>query len=310
MDQYQIKSTGELIRITGPVLDVRFEDEGLPEINNALIIRLPDREVWLEVAMHLGGGVVRCIALHATEGLFCGLPVINTGDRITIPVGKQMLGRVINAIGQPIDGKGPIETDKRLPIHRKPPKFTDQSPVTEIFETGIKVIDLLAPYAKGGKIGLFGGAGVGKTVLIMELIRNIATEHGGYSVFCGVGERSREGNELIEDMSQSGVMARTCMAFGQMIEPPGSRMRVALTGLTLAEELRDQERRTYYYSSITSTASFRRAARFPRCSGVFRQRWATSPRSQASWARCRSASRPPRAVRSPQCRRFMFPPTT
>jgi len=238
---YNVVNTGKLIRITGPVLDVQFDDEHMPELYNALVIQMPDREVWAEVEMHLGDGVARCIALHATEGLFCGLPVVNTGARITVPVGKKMLGRVINVIGHPIDGKGPVETDNHLPIHRNPPKFTDQSAVTEIFETGIKVIDLLAPYAKGGKIGLFGGAGVGKTVLIMELIRNIATEHGGYSVFCGVGERSREGNELIEDMTESGVMARTCMAFGQMNEPPGSRMRVALTGLTLAEELRDEE---------------------------------------------------------------------
>ena len=238
---YNVVNTGKLIRITGPVLDVQFDEEHMPELYNALVIQMPEREVWAEVAMHLGDGVLRCIALHATEGLYCGLPVVNTGNRITIPVGKKMLGRVINAIGHPIDGKGPVETENHLPIHRQPPKFTDQSPVTELFETGIKVIDLLAPYAKGGKIGLFGGAGVGKTVLIMELIRNIATEHGGYSVFCGVGERSREGNELIEDMTESGVMARTCMAFGQMNEPPGSRMRVALTGLTLAEELRDQE---------------------------------------------------------------------
>jgi F-type H+-transporting ATPase subunit beta len=173
--------------------------------------------------------------------LYCGLAVINTGDRINVPVGQQTLGRVMNVIGQPIDGKGPINSDTRLPIHRKPPKFADQNPATELFETGIKVIDLLAPYAKGGKIGLFGGAGVGKTVLIMELIRNIATEHGGYSVFCGVGERSREGNELIEDMSESGVIEKTCLAFGQMNEPPGSRMRVAFTGLTLAEHLRDEE---------------------------------------------------------------------
>ncbi len=239
--EYNNVNTGKLIRITGPVLDVQFGDEGLPALYNALVIKMPNREVWLEVAMHLGGGVVRCIALHATEGLSCGLSVINTGDRITVPVGKKALGRVMGAIGQPIDGKGPIETGKRLPIHRKPPKFTDQSAVTEIFETGIKVIDLLAPYAKGGKIGLFGGAGVGKTVLIMELIRNIASEHGGFSVFAGVGERSREGNELIADMTESGVIERTCMAFGQMNEPPGSRMRVALTGLTLAEELRDEE---------------------------------------------------------------------
>ncbi len=241
MEDYRIVNKGELIRITGPVLDVKFHDGYLPAIYNALVIKLGDREVWLEVAMHIGDDTVRCIAMHATEGLYCGLAVINTGDRINVPVGQQTLGRVVNVIGQPIDGKGPINADVRLPIHRKPPKFADQNPATELFETGIKVIDLLAPYAKGGKIGLFGGAGVGKTVLIMELIRNIATEHGGYSVFCGVGERSREGNELIEEMSESGVIEKTCLAFGQMNEPPGSRMRVAFTGLTLAEHLRDEE---------------------------------------------------------------------
>lgn len=241
MEEYKIVNKGELIRITGPVLDVKFHDGYLPAIYNALVIKLGDREVWLEVAMHIGDDTVRCIALHATEGLYCGLAVINTGDRINVPVGQQTLGRVVNVIGQPIDGKGPINADTRLPIHRKPPKFVDQNPATELFETGIKVIDLLAPYAKGGKIGLFGGAGVGKTVLIMELIRNIATEHGGYSVFTGVGERSREGNELIMDMTESGVIEKTCLAFGQMNEPPGSRMRVAFTGLTLAEHLRDEE---------------------------------------------------------------------
>ena len=241
MDDYNIVNKGELIRITGPVLDVKFYDSHLPAIYNALVIRLGDREVWMEVAMHIGDDTVRCIALHATEGLYCGLAVINTGDRIMVPVGQKALGRVMNAIGEPIDGKGPINAAVKLPIHRQPPKFADQNPATEQFETGIKVIDLLAPYAKGGKIGLFGGAGVGKTVLIMELIRNIATEHGGYSVFCGVGERSREGNELIEDMSESGVIEKTCLAFGQMNEPPGSRMRVAFTGLTLAEQLRDEE---------------------------------------------------------------------
>ena len=241
MEDYRIVNKGELIRITGPVLDVKFHDGYLPAIYNALVIKLGDREVWLEVAMHIGDDTVRCIAMHATEGLYCGLAVINTGDRINVPVGQQTLGRVVNVIGQPIDGKGPINADVRLPIHRKPPKFADQNPATELFETGIKVIDLLAPYAKGGKIGLFGGAGVGKTVLIMELIRNIATEHGGYSVFCGVGERSREGNELIEEMSESGVIEKTCLAFGQMNEPPGSRMRVAFTGLTMAEYLRDEE---------------------------------------------------------------------
>jgi F-type H+-transporting ATPase subunit beta len=241
MQDYKVANKGELISITGPVLDVKFPDGHMPKIYNALIIKLPDREVWLEVAMHIGGDVARCIALHATEGLYCGLAVIDTGNRINIPAGKQALGRVINVIGQPIDGKGPINSDINLPIHRQPPKFSDQNPATEIFETGIKVIDLLAPYAKGGKIGLFGGAGVGKTVLIMELIRNIATVHGGYSVFAGVGERSREGHELIDEMNESGVIEKASLAFGQMNEPPGSRMRVAFTGLTLAECLRDEE---------------------------------------------------------------------
>ena len=240
-EEYNIVNKGELIRITGPVLDVKFYDGHLPEIYNALVIKLKDREVWLEVAMHIGDNTVRCIALHATEGLFCGLAVINTGDKIQVPVGKESIGRVVNVIGQPIDGKGPIKAEHKWPIHRTAPKFAEQNPATQIFETGIKVIDLLAPYARGGKTGLFGGAGVGKTVLIMELIRNIATEHGGYSVFAGVGERSREGNELIEDMEESGVIEKTCLAFGQMNEPPGSRMRVALTGLTLAEYLRDEE---------------------------------------------------------------------
>jgi len=240
-EAYKIVNKGELVRITGPVLDVKFHDGYIPAIYNALVIKAGEREVWLEVAMHIGDDTVRCIALHATEGLSCGLAVINTGDRITVPVGQETLGRVINAIGQPIDGKGPINAAAHLPIHRPAPRFSDQNPVTEVFETGIKVIDLLAPYAKGGKIGLFGGAGVGKTVLIQELIRNIATEHGGYSVFTGVGERSREGNELIDEMSESGVIEKTCLAFGQMNEPPGSRMRVALTGLTMAEHLRDEE---------------------------------------------------------------------
>ena len=241
MEDYRIVNKGELIRIMGPVLDVKFYDGNLPAIYNALVIKLGDREVWLEVEMHIGDDTVRCIALHATEGLYCGLPVINTGDVIRVPVGQQTLGRVMNVIGQPIDGKGPINAETRLPIHRKPPKFADQNPATELFETGIKVIDLLAPYAKGGKIGLFGGAGVGKTTLILELIHNIALHHGGYSVFAGVGERSREGHELVEEMSESGVIEKACLAFGQMNEPPGSRMRVALTGLTLAEHLRDEE---------------------------------------------------------------------
>lgn len=240
MSSNKTTGSGELIRITGPVLDVKFDKGNLPALLNALIIRLENKEIWLEVAMHIGDNTVRCIALHATEGLSCGLRVIDTGDKIKVPVGSQTLGRVINVIGEPIDGKGEIKAET-LPIHRQPPRFSDQYPATQIFETGIKVIDLLTPYAKGGKIGLFGGAGVGKTVLIMELIRNIATEHGGYSVFAGVGERSREGHELIESMRESGVIDKTCLAFGQMNEPPGSRMRIALTGLTLAEHIRDEQ---------------------------------------------------------------------
>lgn len=235
-------STGELIRITGPVLDVRFRNEKLPMIYTAMFVRLDEREVWMEVSAHIGDDVVRCISLHATEGLSCGLTVYNTGKKIMVPVGNAVRGRAVNVLGEPIDGKGPIDAEEYLPIHREPPKFSDQNPATEIFETGIKVIDLLAPYAKGAKIGLFGGAGVGKTVLIMELIHNIAIKHGGYSVFAGVGERSREGQELISDMKESGVIDKTFLAFGQMNESPGSRMRVAFTGLTMAEYLRDQQR--------------------------------------------------------------------
>lgn len=230
---------GELIKIMGPVLDVRFEDHHLPPIYSALYVVHGDRQVWMEVSAHVGDGVARCISLHATEGLSCGLKVYDTGEMITVPVGDAVRGRAVDVLGHPIDGKGPIESDVCWPIHREPPKFSDQNEATEIFETGIKVIDLLAPYAKGGKIGLFGGAGVGKTVLIMELIHNIAKQHGGYSVFAGVGERSREGCELIQDMQESGVIDKTFLAFGQMNESPGSRMRVAFTGLTMAEYLRD-----------------------------------------------------------------------
>ena len=234
-------SVGELVKITGPVLDVRFVGEKLPPIYNAMFVDGGDREVWMEVSAHVSPDTVRCISMHATEGLYCGMKVYNTGEKITVPVGDAVRGRAVDVFGEPIDGLGPIETDVRLPIHRRPPRFDEQNPATEIFETGIKVIDLLAPYAKGGKIGLFGGAGVGKTVLIMELIHNIAKEHGGYSVFAGVGERSREGCELISDMKQSGVIDKTFLTFGQMNESPGSRMRVAFTGLTMAEYLRDSQ---------------------------------------------------------------------
>ena len=225
---------GVIIKIGGPVLDVEFEGEA-PRVRD-LLISADGKH--MEVAANASPGVVRCIALEATEGMRCGTLVKNTGHSIRVPVGEAVLGRVVDVLGRPIDELGPIEAPVSE-IYRKPPAFTSLTPVTEFFETGIKVIDLLTPYSRGGKIGLFGGAGVGKTTLIMELIYNIANHHGGYSVFAGVGERSREGNELINDMRESGAISKTALAFGQMNEPPGSRMRVAATGLTMAEYFRD-----------------------------------------------------------------------
>ena len=235
------KSQGLVTQVIGAVVDVQFPIDEMPAIRDLLYVTDGAFKTPLEVEKHMGGGVVRCIALKATEGLYRGMAVENTGAPITVPVGETMLGRAINVMGEPIDGLGAIEVRDTMAIHREPPAFVNQKPANEVFETGIKVIDLLAPYPKGGKIGLFGGAGVGKTVLIMEMIRNIATEHGGYSIFTGVGERSREGAELLSDMKESGVINKTVMAFGQMNEPPGSRMRVALTGLTQAEYFRDQK---------------------------------------------------------------------
>ena len=233
------KYIGKIVKISGPVIDCKFEDNNIPPINSLLKISETDKH--MEVTLHNGGGVVRTIALETTDGLYCGMTVVGDGEGITVPVGDGVIGRSIDVLGRPIDGKGEIKAEKYLPIHRKPPKLHEQKSTTEILETGIKVIDLLVPYAKGGKIGLFGGAGVGKTVLIMEMIHNIATNHGGYSVFTGVGERSREANELICDMSASGVINKTILAFGQMNEPSGSRMRIAMTGLTEAEYLRDEK---------------------------------------------------------------------
>ena len=232
---------GHVVRIVGPVLDVRFPDGYMPPIHNLLYIRDGEKRVAAEVAQHLDGAV-RLIALEATEGLSRGLEVEDTGHPVLAPVGSGMLGRAIDVLGKPIDGLGELDAAEHLPIHRAAPTFAQQHPATVVFETGIKVIDLLAPYARGGKIGLFGGAGVGKTVLILELIHNIATEHGGYSVFTGVGERSREGNDLLNEMNASGVIKNTALVFGQMNEPPGARMRVAMTGLTLAEYFRDTQK--------------------------------------------------------------------
>ena len=233
---------GKIVQILGPVIDVEFETEQLPLIHDALTVVNKGKEVVMEVEQHMGNRTVRCILLAASEGLHKGMEVTATGGPIKVPVGKQTLGRMVNVLGEAIDKGEPVESEEKWAIHREPPKFEDQSPVVEMFETGIKVIDLLAPYAKGGKIGLFGGAGVGKTVLIQELIHNIATEHGGYSIFTGVGERSREGNDLWNEMTESGVIKNTALVFGQMNEPPGSRMRVAQTGLTMAEYFRDQEK--------------------------------------------------------------------
>ena len=234
---------GTVKRVIGPVVDVHFPEGKLPEIYNAVEIRLPARKVVLEVVQQLGNRDVRTIALSSTDGISRGLEAVDTGASITVPVGEQTLGRMFNVVGDPIDGKGPVEGAERLPIHRKPPRFTEILPATEMLETGIKVVDLLTPYARGGKIGLFGGAGVGKTVLIMELIRNVAYEHGGYSVFAGVGERSREGNDLWNEMNESGVISKTALVFGQMNEPPGARLRVPLSGLTIAEDFRDRSGR-------------------------------------------------------------------
>src|SRR5437762_4890907 len=237
-------AAGRIIQIIGPTVDVRFEPELLPPINNALKIENPDKGIRLtvEVALHIGDEIVRCVAMSSTDGLVRGMAAVDTGGPISVPVGRQTLGRVFNLLGEPIDEGAPVpEPGKRLPIHRAPPAFDEQETVTRIFETGIKVVDLLAPYAKGGKIGLFGGAGLGKTVILQELIRNIATEHGGFSVFSGVGERTREGNDLWLEMKESGVIDKTVMVFGQMNEPPGARLRVGLTGVTMAEYFRDQE---------------------------------------------------------------------
>ncbi len=231
---------GIVKRVIGAVVDVEFPSGRLPEIYHAVEARLPGRRVVMEVVQQLGENTVRCVSLFSTDGLYRGCAAVDTGSSVTVPVGEATLGRMFNVVGDPIDGKGPVEAEKRLPIHRDPPSFTDVLPATEILETGIKVIDLLAPYAKGGKIGLFGGAGVGKTVLIQELIRNVAYEHGGYSVFAGVGERSREGNDLWNEMTGSGVISKTALVFGQMNEPPGARLRVALSGLTIAENFRDE----------------------------------------------------------------------
>lgn len=239
-------SNGKVTQVIGPVLDVRFDTGELPTIRSALTLTNPSinnkpDNLVVEVAQHLGENTVRCISMDTTDGLVRGQEVKNTGKPIQMPVGPAVLGRILNVIGQPVDEQGEVKTNKYLPIHREPPKFVDQSVTVQMFETGIKVVDLLAPYSRGGKIGLFGGAGVGKTVLIMELINNVAMQHGGYSIFAGVGERTREGNDLWHEMKESGVLAKAALIYGQMNEPPGARARVGLSALTVAEYFRDEE---------------------------------------------------------------------
>ena len=236
-------STGTVVAVIGPVVDVKFSEGDLPDIYTSLELKNPstDEKLVCEVAQHLGDGVVRSVAMSSTEGLRRGVDVLNTGEPIAVPVGSNVLGRILNVLGEPVDNKPAVESEKKYPIHRPVPAYENLSTQKEILETGIKVVDLLAPYMKGGKIGLFGGAGVGKTVIIMELINNIATQHGGYSVFSGVGERSREGNDLYLEMTESGVINKAALIYGQMNEPPGARLRVGLTGLTVAEYFRDEE---------------------------------------------------------------------
>lgn len=235
------KNIGIVTQVIGPVLDIRFEEEQLPKLLNAIEINYDNRKIIVEVAQHIGDNLVRCIAMSSTDGLPRGIEAIDTGQPISVPVGKETLGRIFNLLGDPIDEIAKPDAKEHWPIHRPVPTYEDLETTTEIFETGIKVVDLICPYAKGGKIGLFGGAGVGKTVLIMELINNIAKEHGGLSVFTGVGERTREGNDLYNEMKESGVLDKTALIFGQMNEPPGARMRVGLSGLTMAEYFRDRE---------------------------------------------------------------------
>ncbi len=239
-------NTGKVVQVIGPVIDVEFEPEKIPDIYTALILEDDSGSTPLklvaEVQQHLGRNMVRAVSMNSTDGVVRGMTVKDTGQPITVPVGNECLGRLFNILGETIDNKPEVKTEKRYPIHRDPPEFVDLTPNTQIFETGIKVIDLLEPYVKGGKIGLFGGAGVGKTVIIMELINNIAKQHGGYSVFGGIGERTREGNDLWLEMQESGVIDKTCMVYGQMNEPPGARLRVGLSALTMAEYFRDEEK--------------------------------------------------------------------
>ena len=295
---------GKVVQVIGPVLDVEFDPAHLPNIYNALKIKGTTEggreiDVTAEVQQHIGRGQVRAVSMSSTDGVSRGMDVMDTGSAITVPVGDAALGRILNVLGEPVDEGAEIGPDvPRKPIHRMPPKFDALEPKTEIFETGIKVVDLLAPYVKGGKTGLFGGAGVGKTVIIMELINNIAMEHGGKSVFCGVGERTREGNDLWLEMKESGRAASKTShwSYGQMNEPPGARLRVALSGLTMRGVLPRREKQDVLLFVDNIFRFTRRAPRCRRCWAVCPPRWVTSRRWAPRWARCRSVSPRPRGV--------------
>ena len=302
------RGKGVITQVLGPVVDIAFPDGMVPPVYAALIVKNNEgKEIALEVEQHISNSEVRAVAMTSTDGLARGSEVINTGNSIQVPVGEKVLGRIFNVLGEAVDGKPNPEKTKRWSIHRKAPEFKNQSTKAEIFETGIKVIDLIAPFIKGGKVGLFGGAGVGKTVLIQELIRNIAAEHGGYSIFCGVGERTREGNDLYHEMKDSGVIDKTAMVFGQMNEPPGARLRVALAGLTMAEYFRDEESRDMLVF-IDNIFRFTQAgSEVSALLGGFLQPWDTSRLLRLKWETSRNASHQRTRVPSPRCRPCMFP---
>lgn len=306
---------GTITQVIGAVVDVKFDGE-LPAILSALHVEHQGKRLVLEVAQHLGESTVRTIAMDTTDGLVRGQQAVSTGAPITVPVGPETLGRIINVVGEPIDERGPVNAAMSSPIHRDAPPFIEQSTEAQILVTGIKVVDLLAPYAKGGKIGLFGGAGVGKTVLIMELINNVAKAHGGYSVFAGVGERTREGNDLYHEMMESGVIktdgpgSKAALVYGQMNEPPGARARVGLTGLTLAEYFRDVEGQDVLFFVDNIFRFTQAGSEVSALLGRIPRRSAISRPCRRTWAPCRSASPRPRRVRSRPCRRSTCLPTT
>ena len=301
---------GKVVQVMGAVLDVRFAEGELPALLHAIEVDMPEGKLIAEVAQQIGDDTVRCIAMSSTDGLVRGAAARDLNGPITVPVGDACLGRVFNLLGETVDDGPAVDTAERRSIHRAAPSFEEQTPATEILETGIKVVDLICPYAKGGKIGLFGGAGVGKTVLIMELIHNVATAHGGISVFTGVGERTREGNDLYGEMKESGVLDKTALVYGQMNEPPGARMRVGLSGLTMAEYFRDERNQDVLLFIDNIFRFTRRGPRFRHCWDACPPPSVISRPWRRTWVLCKSASPPPRRVPSRRCRQFTSRPMT